>query len=72
MRQRGVVDRRRKRYVNEGQMKRIQTYVLNCTVKPRYSGEKAYATPPATAKKAPHCHTRSAVVEGERVGRKRP
>ena len=30
------------------------TYVLNCTVRPLYSGENAYATPPATAKKAPH------------------
>lgn len=48
-------------------MKRIQTYVLNCTVKPRYSGEKAYATPPATAKKAPHCHARQYWLKGSEL-----
>lgn len=31
------------------------TNVLNCTVRPRYNGDSVYATPPATAKKAPHC-----------------
>lgn len=35
----------------------VDTHVLNCTVNPRYNGEKAYATPPATAKNAPHCKT---------------
>jgi hypothetical protein len=34
-----------------------EKYVLNCTVRPRYTGEKAYAVPPARAKKAPHYHT---------------
>lgn len=38
-------------------------YVLNCTVRPRYRGEMAYATPPATAKKAPHCQQSVRVSE---------
>ena len=38
----------------EPSFKEVSTHVLNWTVKLRYNGEKAYATPPATAKNAPH------------------
>jgi hypothetical protein len=31
------------------------TYTLNCMVRLRYTGDTAYAMPPATTEKVPHC-----------------